>query len=156
MVSGMVLLDWKVCCGNSIFTLTQSFTSQPHLQGQASQTKQNIQNIQDRISLTWGYPEQNIHDLVISRTEYPWHEDIQDRIFKTEYPWHGDIQDWRISRTWGYPGQEDIQDNVNNYVSFLVFKRSTMPLMLIYLNIDIDKFDIYVFKYLREKIRHVK
>ena len=137
MVSGMVLLDWKVCCGNSIFTLTQSFTSQPHLQGQASQTKQNIQNIQDRISLTWGYPEQNIHDLVISRTEYPWHgdihnrismtreypgqntpdigisrteypwhEDIQDRIFKTEYPWHGDIQDWRISRTWGYPGQE--------------------------------------------------
>ena len=144
-------------------------------------------DIQNRISMTWGYPEQNIHDLVISRTEYPWHgdihnrismtreypgqntpdigisrteypwhEDIQDRIFKTEYPWHGDIQDWRISRTWGYPGQEDIQDNVNNYVSFLVFKRSTMPLMLIYLNIDIDKFDKYVFKYLREKIRHVK
>jgi len=86
-----------------------------------------------RISRT-EYSRQNIHDMGISRTG--------------GYPGHGDIQDRR--------GQEDIQDNVNNYVSFLVFKRSTMPLMLIYLNIDIDKFDKYVFKYLREKIRHVK
>ena len=69
-----------------------------------------------------------------------------------EYPGQEDIQDGRISRTGGYPGQEDIQDMVTNYVSFLVFKQLTTPLMLIYLNIDIDKFDKYAFKYLKEKI----
>ena len=92
MVSGMVLLDWKVCCGNSIFTLTQSFTSQPHLQGQASQTNTKYpeypghKNIQDRKSRTWWYPG---------------HGDIQDRRI---------LQDRRISRTGEYPGQGAIQD----------------------------------------------
>ena len=84
-------------------------------------------DIQNRISMTWGYPEQNIHDMGISRTEYPWLGDIQNRISmtwgypqqnihdkgisRTEYPWHRDIQN-RISMTWGYPGQ-NIQDRIS-------------------------------------------